>query len=508
MEQEKIEFSNLTKLATLSKDEVIVRYEIVYDELQRAIKDIYELRNQKITDDQVNFVMEEQLGDLRDKLFGVSSERYKKSEKPKEPKPPKPRVQKPSERYPNLPKREVFIAFDPIPPCKACGEQLSDSGMTEDSEQLTVIPKKFEIIVQKRMICRCAKCHGDMQTAPSPPRILEGSSYSDEIIIDVSLSKYCDLIPVDRFVKMAARSGVKDLPPNSLIDLSHHFADFVISAHFKNKELVMSSRVMGADETPHRMLEGSDKKSWYLWGFSTPFACYFECHDTRSGDVASEILINSRCEVLLTDVYAGYDKAIRLANVIRAKSGKPLVKGSNCNAHSRRHFFKSRQKYTLDAEFFLDHYHEIYLLNDQAKGKPPDEVLALREKMRPRFEEMRQKCLDDLPKFHHENKVAKAMRYFLNNYAGLTLFLTDHEVSIDNNSQERLLRSPVVGRKTWYGTHSERGARTAAILFSLVESCKLNKVNPREYFKCLVEYLLHGKEAFTPYEFKSMFPAR
>lgn len=504
MEQTKIgEFSDLKRLASLSKDEVISRYEIVFDELQRAIKDNYELRNQKLTDGQINFILEEQLGDLRDKIFGASSEKYKKSEKPKEPKPPKPRVQRPSERYPNLPKREVFIAMDPMPSCGACGESLSDSGMTEDSEQLTVIPKKYEIIIQKRMICRCEKCHGDMQTAPLPPRILEGSSYSDEMILDVSLTKYCDLIPIDRYSAMAARSGVKDLPPNSLIDLTHHFADFVVSAHLKNKELVMSSRVMNADETPHRMLEGSDKKSWYLWGFSTPFACYFECHDTRSGDIASEVLINSRCQVLLTDVYAGYDKAIRLANIVRSKSQKPLIKNGNCNAHSRRYFFKARQKYTLEAEFFLDHYHEIYLINDSSKDKPPDEVLALREQMRPRFETMKQKCLDDLPRFPRENKQGKAMRYFLDNYVGLTLFLTDAEVPIDNNSQERLLRSHVVGRKTWYGTHSERGAKTAAVLFSLVESCKLNKVNPREYFKCLVDDLLHRRPSFTPYEFKT-----
>ena len=115
---------------------------------------------------------------------------------------------------------------------------------------------------------------------------------------------------------------------------------------------------------------------------------------------------------------------------------------------------------------------------------------------------MRQKCWDDLPKFPHENKLAKAMRYFLDNYAGLTLFLTDAEVPIDNNSQERLLRSHVVGRKTWYGTHSERGALTAAILFTLVETCKLNHVNPREYFKRLVKDLHSGAGPCTPSEFK------
>ena len=96
------------------------------------------------------------------------------------------------------------------------------------------------------------------------------------------------------------------------------------------------------------------------------------------------------------------------------------------------------------------------------------------------------------------------MRYFLKNYDGFTRFIDHLDVPIDNNPAERVLRNPVIGRKTWYGTHSERGAETAAILFSLVESCKLNKVNPREYFKKLVEDLQQGKSAFTPKEYRDL----
>jgi len=82
------------------------------------------------------------------------------------------------------------------------------------------------------------------------------------------------------------------------------------------------------------------------------------------------------------------------------------------------------------------------------------------------------------------------------------LFLTKPLVPIDNNGQERQLRSPVVGRKTWYGTHSRRGAKTLAILFSFVGSCKINNVNPREYSVALVKALHAGKSPFTPREFK------
>ena len=115
---------------------------------------------------------------------------------------------------------------------------------------------------------------------------------------------------------------------------------------------------------------------------------------------------------------------------------------------------------------------------------------------------MKKKALEELAGYPEQSKYGKALNYFLANYDGLTLFMDDPEVPIDNNSQERLLRNHVVGRKTWYGTHSERGALTAAILFTLVETCKLNHVNPREYIKQLTHDLLSGRPATTPHGFK------
>ena len=124
--------------------------------------------------------------------------------------------------------------------------------------------------------------------------------------------------------------------------------------------------------------------------------------------------------------------------------------------------------------------------------------------MKPHFEAMKKRALEELPRYPSKNKYQKALNYFLENYEGLTLFLDQPDVPIDNNSQERLLRSHVVGRKTWYGTHSERGAETAAILFSIIETCKLNGVNPREYLKNLVQDLLAGKSPYTPKDFKDL----
>jgi transposase len=106
--------------------------------------------------------------------------------------------------------------------------------------------------------------------------------------------------------------------------------------------------------------------------------------------------------------------------------------------------------------------------------------------------------------YSSKSSLVKAIDYFNRNFEGLTYFFKSDDLPIDNNSQERLMRNPVVGRKTWYGTHSRKGADTNAVLFSLVESCKLNKVNPREYFKDIVHALHEKRGIFTPGEYKVM----
>ena len=103
-----------------------------------------------------------------------------------------------------------------------------------------------------------------------------------------------------------------------------------------------------------------------------------------------------------------------------------------------------------------------------------------------------------------KSSLGKAMNYLLNHFVELTTFLKYEDLPIDNNSQERLMRSPVIGRKTWYGNHSRKGAMTSAILFSIVESCKLNNVNPRIYFREIVQLIHQSQEALTPFEYAKL----
>jgi transposase len=496
---EKFDLLTREELITFLKLEQNIRIQIQKD--NERLRALNEEMKQK------SLLVEDQYITIKNKLFGKSSEKSAKLDDPKNSKSSgskKSKVQLPSLRYPDAPLIEREIELKEIPSCKCCGAGMKDSGMTEDSEFLTVIPAQYLVIRNKRHKYRCEKCHGDVKTAPLPARIKPGSTYSDEMMVDVALAKYCDLIPIERYAAIAARAGLMDLPPQSLIESSHYVADFLKSAYERLRDEVIAALVLNADETPHRMLEGDKKSNWYLWGFSSRATSYFEIHDTRSGDIASQLLKKSKCEFLVSDVFSGYGKAVKDTNIYRRENNLPLVKNVYCNAHARRKFKEALENFPDGAQFFINLYKKIYHLEDDLKEKPPDEIIKIRAEMIADFESMKVRAMADIVGFSSKSSIGKAMSYFLENYEGLTLFLKNASLPIDNNQQERLLRNPVVGRKTWYGTHSKRGAETAAILFSLVESCKLNNINPRIYFKNLVQDLHQGKKPYTPKEFKDL----
>jgi len=458
---------------------------------------------------------------IRKRVFGKNSEkspRDKKSdEKPADNKPtdeqppappsPTPRsdtTKLPSERYPDAPLREDEIDFSTPQVCQACGATMQDSGMTEKSEYLDVGEKEYIVVQQKRHKHRCSHCHGSIVTAPPPPRVIPGGSYSDGLIVDATLSKYCDLIPMERYCEMAGRNGFYGLPPHSLISASHRLAEFLFGVYELIKKETLDTEVLLADETPHRMLEGDERKRWYLWGFSNKFACFFECHDSRSGDVSSEVLKLSRCQVLLTDAYCGYKKSVAQINQERVEKGILPILPAYCNAHCRRQFSPGEENVPVDAKFMVKQYEKIYRLNSEAKGLPEDGILEKRAEMKPYFEKMRAEALEKVETYPSKSGMAEAYSYLLKYYDGLTLFLSNPKIPIDNNTSERLLRSHVVGRKTWYGTHSRQGAKTAAVHFSLVESCKMNRINPRYYYLDAIDRIHHKQEPLTPRQYKEL----
>lgn len=502
---------SLKQIKTLKKEDLAV---LLHEEqrLRLQLQTFYnEVLATNVELQEKTLLLEEQYVILKNQFFAKSSEKSPPPEDPKQKKnckkKRKKKCQRPSERYPDIPLIKRDVVLETPPNCALCEVPMEDSGMVESSEFLTVIPKNFAVIQQNRHKYRCSKCHGDIKTTPLPPRICPGSAYSDEMILDVALSKYCDLIPIERYVSIAARAGVQGLPSQSLIQLTHHLADFVKPVYDKIRDDIKSSRVLHADETPHRMLEGGgDKESWYLWGFSNTRSSYFEIHDTRSGDVASDLLKQSVCEKLISDVFSGYGKAVRVTNEYRKLHNKCPIQNCYCNAHARRKLKGAETRNPAEVETFLSLYKKIYRLEKIAQKRPFHRILRVREYMKPLFEQMKALSTQLMNTVSSKSQLAIAMNYFVGNFAELTHFLTDPEVAIDNNAEERQLRSPVIGRKTWYGTHSERGAETNAVLFTLVQSCKLCGVNPRKYFRRLVDDLHAKNPPLTPAQFQDLPP--
>jgi transposase len=270
----------------------------------------------------------------------------------------------PSERYPNLEIKEETVEPASPPICNCCEAEMSKTGLFDVTEKLEVIPKRYYISRQKREKYNCQKCHSGIASLKPTPSIIPQSNYGDSVIIDAALSKYCDLLPMERYTSMAARLGLRDLPPHSLIGCTHILAFFLNEVVKKIKIEVLISRIIHGDETSHNMLEGDETTNWFLWGFYSPRACYFEVHNTRSGDVVKSFLKYSSAEIILSDGYPGYQKAVR---EIKEDSGRVILEAL-CNAHACRYFKESGKIWKDELEKILESYGKIYELEAEKKN--------------------------------------------------------------------------------------------------------------------------------------------
>lgn len=400
----------------------------------------------------------------------------------------------PSEKFPDLEVKEEVIRAAEVPVCSCCNKEMSESGLFKTSEKLEVMPKCYFITKSKRVVYNCKSCHGSMQNAPAPRSILRQSNYGDSLIIDVSLSKYCDLIPIERYSGIASRQGSVELPANSLIGLTHSLADFLMPVYKKIRLEVLRSIILLCDETLHKMLEGDDRSNWYLWGFNCKTACFLEAHNSRGSEIPLAFLSESDALFLVTDAFSAYKRVVKIIN----KDARNLIE-VYCNAHAYRYFRDASATWKEESEIFLKLYGEIYEIERNVENS--GDKTSSRLLMRPLFEKLKDESELSLKSAMPHSSFEKALNYFLNHYPGLTVCIDHVDVPLDNNASERLLRPPVIGRKTWYGTHSKRGAKTNAILFSIVETCKINGVNPRNYFEWIVARIHSKQEVLTPSEY-------
>jgi len=348
----------------------------------------------------------------------------------------------------------------------------------EEYEEVTVVERSFQLVRHRRQKYRC-RCNGNVVTAPGPARLIPGGRYSAEFAAEVAISKYLDHAPLERQVRIMAREGLT-VTSQTLWDQIEALARHLEPSYNALRPRVLGSPVVYADETHWRLMGQEEEKSrWWVWCVASDEAVFYQLLGTRSAKAARSVLKDYR-GIILCDGYGAYEALARAG---------PEMTLAHCWAHVRRKFIDIEPHYPQACEPILQLIGKLYRVEREASALvllDPQERLALRTKLReersrPLVEEIYAWAEEQRQKALPRSGLGQATEYLLGLWKGLTRFLEDPRIPLDNNAAERALRGVVVGRKNHYGSRSKRGTEVAALLYSLCETAKLAGVEPRSY---------------------------
>lgn len=378
----------------------------------------------------------------------------------------------------HLPRREQVIEVGDA--CSDCGGRLKRVG--EDvTEELEYIPGRFVLnrYVRPRMACACCE---RFHQAPLPSRPIERGRPGPGLLAHVLVSTYADHLPLYRQSQIYAREEIA-LSRSTLADwvgqataLLEPLAE-AIGAH------VRDGHALHADDTPVNVLSPGHGKTktgrlWaYVrderpWGSDTPPAAYYRFSMDRKGIRPAEHL-KGYTGFMHTDGYAGFEELYRSGGITEVA----------CLAHVRRKLFDIAQATgsPIAAEA-VRRIAALYAVEAEARGQPPDARAAIRHaKARPVFEDLVRWLTSELQTISRKSDLAKAIRYALSRLPRLSVYLSDGHLEIDNNAAERAMRGVALGRKNWLFAGSEGGGKAAAVALTLIETAKLNKVDPQAW---------------------------
>jgi transposase len=438
--------------------------------------------------------LERQIAVRNRMLFGPKSEKRGAPEAeetlPEPPKPPqKGHGPKPQ---PLLPIVEVVHEI-PLEErdCKECGGTLEAwEGQFEESEEIDVVERRFEIKKHKRQKyrCRCGEC---IETAKAPLKLVEGGRYSIDFAIEVGYEKYSEHAPLERQTRKMGREGL-DVDSQTLWDQIERVAWLLKPAKDALLAYNLAKPVLGGDETRWPVF-GQEKRStrWHAWALTSYDAVVYCIEDGRSTNDARKLL-DGYSGILMCDGYGVYK------SLSKGNPGLILV---HCWAHVRRTFIDAKEPEKTAP--VLDLIGKLYAVEALCPKGPAGDVMRkdLREKRsRAIINEIRE-LLDGMEVIPDDG-VDKAIKYTAERWAALTRFLEDPRIPLDNNHTERALRGPVVGRKNHYGSRSLRGTEVAALYYTLIESAKLNGLDPRAYLRIAVVAALRGERIPLPHEMR------
>jgi transposase len=377
--------------------------------------------------------------------------------------------------------------------CTACGGELSEwDGQSEDSDEVDHIERRYVIVKHKRKKYRCG-CGGCIETAPGPLKLMAGGRYSLDFAIGVVMAKYFEHMPLERQVRTMNRLGLTT-DSQTLWDQINALAKILSPLHVQLQNAVLARGVIGADETHWKLLSESSKsgnssKRWQVWAIVSDSHVCYRIQDGRGLEQA-EALLDGYRGVVMCDGYAVYSAL--------SKKHKGLLL-AHCWAHVRRKFVEVDEHEPGRCTEVLDLIGKLFDVERRARDGNLDEaaLLALRRaESKPIVDAIQAWAIEQraLP----TSALGKAIAYMHSVWPGLRVFLDNAVVPVDNNATERALRGVVLGRKNHYGSKSIRGTEVAALFYSIIETCKLQGLDPAKYLRTAAEAALKGEPIPLP----------
>lgn len=387
--------------------------------------------------------------------------------------------------------------LDPGHACPDCGGELRLVG--EDvSELLDMIAAQLKVIEIARLKKSCRRCEKMVQV-PAPSRPIPGSMAGAGLLAHVLVSKFDDHLPLYRLNEIFARMGA-DIPDSTLVDWCGRAMQVLQPVIDRIEAEVMGGDLLHADDTPIRVLDrslrdrglGKGVKKGRIWtyvrdqrpwaGTAPPGAVYYFAPDWKEDHVLHHLRHASG--TLQADGYKGYAKLYE-----PAADGTCRFREAACWAHLRRNFHDVWASTNSEiAREALDRIGALYDIERDISGQPADARLAVRQKhSKPKVEAFRAWAELQLPRIPGKGELAKAFRYALSRWSSFCLFLEDGRVAIDNNVAERALRPIGIGRKNWLFAGADTGAETLARAMTIIETAKMNGLDPQAYLADLLD---------------------
>lgn len=365
-------------------------------------------------------------------------------------------------------------------PCPKCGA-MRECFAQDSHEVLDYEPASLHVVdhIEKKYICR--PCDGQIATAEVPEGVIQGGLPGEGLLSAIANDKFGNHMPLYRQEGMLQLHGLR-IPRSTLCDWMGAVADTGEPIVVEMAADIKQSKMIHSDDTPVRVLAPGAKKCHrsYMWGYlgdeNHPLIVY-EYTRTHAGEHPKNWLGEWE-GYFQVDALKAYDQLF--------KSGKIIEVG--CWAHARRYFFEAKESDGPRALMAMAFIKRLYQVERAAKELSNKQRRKMRmEHAVPILDEMKIWLDEEAVKVLPKSAIGQAISYAQNNWKALTRYTKKGYLDIDNNPAERALRGICIGKKNWMFLGSDEGGRRAAIITSLIESCKRVNVNPFYYLRDILK---------------------